>query len=64
MTLTDEIFTTERPTMVKTVEITEGKVFHASAHRLIIHTKEGEAVLTGAPCDTEAPPFVRSANQG
>jgi hypothetical protein len=44
MTLTDEIFTTEKPMMVKTVEITEGKVFHASPHRLIIHTKEGEAV--------------------
>ena len=44
MTLTDEVFTTERPMMVKTVEITEGKVFHASPHRLIIHTKEGEAV--------------------
>lgn len=44
MTLTEEIFTTERPMMVKTVEITEGKVFHASAHRLIIHTNEGEAV--------------------
>jgi len=44
MTLTDEVFTTERPMMVKTVEITEGKVFHASPHRLVIHTKEGEAV--------------------
>jgi hypothetical protein len=44
MTLTDEVFTTERPMMVKTVEITEGRVFHASARRLIIHTKEGEAV--------------------
>ena len=44
MTLTDEVFTTERPMMVKTVEITEGKVFHASPHRLVIHTKEGEAM--------------------
>lgn len=44
MTLTDEIFTTERPMMVKTVEITEGKVFHASPRRLVIHTKEGEVV--------------------
>lgn len=44
MTLTDEVFTTERPMMVKTVEITEGKVFHASPRRLIIHTKEGEVV--------------------
>jgi len=44
MTLTDEIFTTQRPMMVKTVEITEGKVFHASPHRLIIHMKEGKAV--------------------
>lgn len=44
MTLTDEIYTTERPMMVKTVEITEGKVFHASPRRLVIHTKEGEVV--------------------
>lgn len=44
MTLTDEIFTTERPMMVKTVEITEGKVFHASPRYLVIHTKEGEVV--------------------
>jgi len=44
MTLTDEVFTTERPMMVKTVEITEGKVFHASPRRLVIHTKEGEVV--------------------
>lgn len=44
MTLTDEVFTTERPVMVKTVEITEGKVFHASPRYLIIHTKEGKAV--------------------
>lgn len=44
MTLTDEIFTTERPVTVKTVEITEGKVFHAGPRYLIIHTKEGEAV--------------------
>jgi len=44
MTLTDEIFTTEKPMMVKTVEITEGKVFHATPTRLIIHTKEGEAL--------------------
>lgn len=44
MTLTDEIFTTEKPMMVKTVEITEGKVFHASPRRLVIHTKEGEVV--------------------
>lgn len=44
MTLTDEVFTTERPVMVKTVEITEGKVFYAGSRRLIIHTKEGEAL--------------------
>lgn len=44
MTLTDEVFTTERPMMVKTVEITEGKVFHAGPRYLIIHTKEGKAV--------------------
>jgi hypothetical protein len=44
MKLTDEVLTTERPMTVKTVEITEGKVFHASPHRLIIHTKEGEVV--------------------
>jgi len=44
MILTDEIFTTEKPMMVKTVEITEGKVFHATSRYLIIHTKEGEAV--------------------
>ena len=49
MTLTDEIFTTEKPMMVKTVEITEGKVFHASPHRLIIHTKEGEVVDYNIP---------------
>lgn len=44
MTLTDEVFTTERPMMVKTVEITEGRVFHASPRYLVIHTKEGEVV--------------------
>lgn len=44
MTLTDEVFTTERPMMVKTVEITEGKVFFASPRRLTVHTKEGEVV--------------------
>lgn len=44
MTLTDEVFTTERPMMVKTVEITEGRVFHASPRRLVIHTQEGEVV--------------------
>jgi hypothetical protein len=44
MTLTDEIFTTEKPMMVKTVEITEGKVFYAGPRRLTIHTKEGEVV--------------------
>ena len=44
MTLTDEIFTTERPVTVKTVEITEGKVFYAGPRRLTIHTKEGEVV--------------------
>lgn len=44
MTLTDEVFTTERPMMVKTVEITEGTVFQTSPRRLIIHTKEGEVV--------------------
>jgi len=44
MTLTDEIFTTEKPMMVKTVEITEGRVFYASSRRLTIHTKEGEVV--------------------
>ena len=30
--------------MVKTVEITEGTVFHASPRRLMIHTKEGEVM--------------------
>ena len=49
MTLTDEVFTTERPMTVKTVEITEGKVFHATARRLIIHTKEGETVDYNVP---------------
>lgn len=44
MTLTDEVFTTERPMMVKTVEITEGRVFHSSPRYLAIHTKEGEVV--------------------
>lgn len=44
MTLTDEIFTTEKPMMVKTVEITEGRVFHASPRYLVIHTKEGKVV--------------------
>lgn len=44
MTLTDEIFTTERPVTVKTVEITEGKVFFSGPRRLIIHTKDGEAL--------------------
>jgi hypothetical protein len=44
MILTDEIFTTEKPMMVKTVEISEGKVFHASPRYLVIHTKEGEVV--------------------
>lgn len=44
MTLTDEIFTTEKPMMVKTVEITEGRVFHASPRYLVIQTKEGEVV--------------------
>lgn len=44
MTLTDEVFTTERPMMVKTVEITEGRVFFSSPRRLTIHTKEGEVV--------------------
>lgn len=44
MTLTDEIFTTERPVTVKTVEITEGRVFYAGPRRLTIHTKEGEVV--------------------
>jgi len=44
MRLTDEIFTTEKPMMVKTVEITEGRVFYAGSSRLIIHTKEGEAL--------------------
>jgi hypothetical protein len=44
MTLTDEVFTTERPMMVKTVEIAEGKVFHAGPRYLIIHTREGKAV--------------------
>lgn len=49
MTLTDEVFTTERPMMVKTVEITEGKVFHATSRRLIIHTKDGEVVDYNVP---------------
>lgn len=49
MTLTDEVFTTERPMMVKTVEITEGKVFHASPRRLVIHTKDGEVVDYNIP---------------
>jgi hypothetical protein len=44
MILTDEVFTTEKPMMVKTVEIAEGKVFHASPRYLVIHTKEGEVV--------------------
>ena len=44
MTLTDEIFTTEKPMMVKTVEITEGRVFYAGPRRLTIHTKDGEVV--------------------
>lgn len=44
MTLTDEIFTTEKPMVVKTVEITEGRVFHASTRYLVIHTKEGKVV--------------------
>ena len=42
MTLTDEVYTTERPVMVKTVEITEGTVWYASPRRLVIHTKDGE----------------------
>lgn len=49
MTLTDEVFTTERPMMVKTVEITEGKVFHASPRYLAIHTKDGEVVEYKVP---------------
>ena len=49
MTLTDEVFTTERPMMVKTVEITEGKVFHATSRRLIIHTKDGEVLDYNVP---------------
>ena len=44
MTLTDEVFTTERPMMVKTVEITAGKVWHATPRRLMIHTQDGEVV--------------------
>lgn len=44
MTLTDEIFTTERPVTVKTVEITEGRIFFVGPRRLIIHTKDGEAI--------------------
>jgi hypothetical protein len=42
MTLTDEVFTTTRPMKVKTVEITEGRVWDATEGRLIIHTKDGK----------------------
>lgn len=44
MTLTDEVFTTTRPVMVKTVEISDGTVWFASARRLVIRNHEGELV--------------------
>lgn len=49
MTLTDEVYTTEKPMMVKTVEITEGRVFYVGPRRLTIHTKEGEVVNYNIP---------------
>lgn len=42
MILTDEVYTTTKPVMVKTVEIADGTVWHAAGRRLMIRTKEGE----------------------
>src|SRR5579864_5000999 len=44
MTLTEQTFTTTRPVVVKTVEITDGTVWHASPTRLAIRTKDNKVV--------------------
>jgi len=44
MILTEQTFTTTRPIVVKTVEITDGTVWHASPTRLAIRTKENKVV--------------------
>lgn len=49
MILTDETYTTTKPIVVKTVEITDGTVWHASATRLVIRTKENKIVEYNVP---------------
>lgn len=44
MILTEQTFTTTRPIVVKTVEITDGTVWQASPTRLAIRTKENKVV--------------------
>lgn len=44
MILTDEVYTTTKPVVVKTVEITDGTVWNAGGRRLIIRTKENKLV--------------------
>lgn len=44
MVLTEEVISTERPVVVKTVEITNGTVWHAGPRRLLVRTHEGKVV--------------------
>lgn len=44
MVLTQEVISTTRPIVVKTVEIVDGTVWHAGARRLVIRTHEGKLV--------------------
>lgn len=49
MILTEEVYTTTKPIMVKTVEITDGTVWNAYPRRLLIRTKDNKIVDYNVP---------------
>lgn len=49
MVLTEEVVSTTRPIVVKTVEITDGTVVFANSLRLVVRTREGKVVDYSIP---------------
>ena len=49
MILTEEVYTTTRPITVKTVEISDGTIWHVSPTRLVIRTKDNKIVEYNVP---------------
>lgn len=49
MILTEEVYTTTKPILVKTVEISDGTIWHVSSNRLTIRTRDNQIVEYNIP---------------